>query len=141
MRVIPGSHLGTDLPHEETDNPDNLLSRGQTIALVDDGKAVDMELKAGQFSLHHERVIHGSAPNNSGDRRIGIAFMYIPPRVRSSLDRGSAILVRGEDRFGHWDADPEPRFDLDPVSMAAMVQAQSGYRDTDRRSEAERKAG
>ena len=141
VRVIPGSHLGADLPHEETHDPDNLLSRGQTIAQVDGGGAVDMELAAGQFSLHHERLIHGSAPNNSDDRRIGISFMYIPARVRSSVGRGAAVLVRGEDRFGHWDADPEPRFDLDPVSMAAMARAQSGYRDENRRSEAERSGG
>ena len=80
----------------------------------------------------------GSAANDSDDRRIGIAFMYLPTHVRSTLGRRASILVRGEDKFGYWDDDPVPRFDLDPVAMAAMKRAQDAYRDTTVRSEAER---
>ena len=141
VRVIPGSHLGADLAHVETFDPANLLSRGQTVEDVDETGAVDMVLRAGQFSLHHERLIHGSAPNPSDARRIGISFMYVPTRVRSTIGRQGAILMQGEDRYGHWDDDPEPRFDLDPVSVAAMERAQAGYRDTALGSEAERAAG
>lgn len=41
----------------------------------------------------------------------------------------SAMLVSGEDRFGHWDADPEPQVDLDPTSMAYLEQIWANYRD------------
>jgi len=138
VRVIPGSHRGADFQHVETYDASNLLSRGQTIQGIDERIAVDMELRAGQFSVHHEKLVHGSAANDSDDRRIGIAFMYLPTHVRSTLGRRASILVRGEDKFGYWDEDPVPRFDLDPVAMAAMKRAQDAYRDPSVRSEAER---
>lgn len=141
VRVIPGSHDGPDFSHVETRDPANLLSRGQTIADIDDSRAVDMELRAGQFSVHHEKLVHGSDPNRSDNRRIGIAFMYVPTHVRSVIGRRASILVRGVDRFGYWDDDPAPRFDLDPVALAAMKRAQDAYRDPSLRSEAERAAG
>lgn len=138
VRVIPGSHRGADFRHVETYDASNLLSRGQTIEGIDERTAVDMELRAGQFSVHHEKLVHGSAANDSDDRRIGIAFMYLPTHVRSTLGRRASILVRGEDKFGYWDDDPVPRFDLDPVAMDAMKRAQDAYRDRSVRSEAER---
>ena len=138
VRVIPGSHRGADHAHDETFERANLLSRGQTIRDIDESRAVDMELRAGQFSVHHEKLVHGSAPNHSDDARIGIAFMYLPTHVRSTIGRRASILVRGEDRFGHWDEDPVPRFDLDPVALAAMKRAQDAYRDRSVASEAER---
>ena len=129
VRVIPGSHRGEELVHVETFDEDNLLSRGQTLEGTDDSGAVDLVLRAGQFSIHHERLIHGSEPNRSAWRRMGISFIYIPTRVRSSIGRRSALLVRGEDRYGHWDPDPEPRFDLDPVCVEAMDRSLAGYND------------
>ena len=38
-------------------------------------------------------------------------------------------LVRGVDAYGHWDPDHEPRFDLDPVSMAQLTAAWGEYKD------------
>lgn len=127
MRVIPGTHLGSDLPHVETFAADNLLTRGQTIEGVDAAPAVDLELRAGQFSLHHDRVIHGSAPNDSDDRRIGIAFTYFPTATRSLVGRRPALLVRGHDDYGHWDPDLEPRFDGDPLTVAHAKRCTAQY--------------
>ena len=138
LRVIPGSHLGPDHDHVETYDEKNLLSRGQTIVDVDDSTAVHMELRAGQFSVHHERLIHGSVPNNSGDRRLGMSFVLLPAHCRSVIGRRAAILLRGRDKDGNWDADPVPRFDQDPVALAAMKRAQDGYVDPAHRTEAER---
>ena len=138
VRVIPGSHRGAELVHEETYDPDNLLSRGQALRGIDDTGAVDLALKAGQFSIHHEKLIHGSRPNRADYRRMGMSFIYIPTHVRSSVGRRSAMLVRGQDRFGHWDPDPEPRFDLDPVCMAMMERWIAGYTDTAVTQEANR---
>src|SRR5580700_8528773 len=61
MRVIPGTHKGEQMGHRDTFAPDNLLSRGQEIAVdVDGSKAVDLVLRPGEMSLHHVRLIHGS---------------------------------------------------------------------------------
>jgi len=57
MRVVPGTHKLEQVAHRDTFAPDNLLSRGQEIAVdVDEAKAVMLELKAGEMSLHHGSV-------------------------------------------------------------------------------------
>lgn len=97
-----------------------------------------MELKAGQFSMHHERLVHGSAPNATDDRRLGMSFTYLPTRVRCLLDGRTAVLVRGVDEERHWAYDPEPRFDLDPVCMKVIERWIKGYADPNVAQEAKR---
>jgi hypothetical protein len=137
LQVLPRTHLGPDLVHEETYAPDNMLARGQSLQIADESNAVVIELKPGEFSLHHERMAHGSKQNRSAAPRIGFAFFYIPTHVRSTTGRRTATLVRGVDRYGHWDPDPLPRFDLDPVAYAAMRAAWGQYRDGEVRQAAE----
>jgi len=129
VRVMPRSHLAADYAHDETHQPDNLLIRGQTIRGLDDTEAVDLELRPGEFSLHQERTVHGSLPNQSAVRRIGYAMFFIPTHVRSTLGRRSALLVRGHDTYGHWDADPTARFDDDPLIDEFIAQTFQRYRD------------
>ncbi|RTL61171.1 MAG: phytanoyl-CoA dioxygenase family protein [Hyphomicrobiales bacterium] len=131
MKVLPGSHRGADAVHEETYDPENLLGRGQTIRGVDETKAVFMPVKAGQFSMHHERMLHASAPNPSDRRRVGIAFFYMPASTRSIIGRRTATLVRGKDTWGHWDPEPMPKTDLDPVCMEFLRNSWARYRDPD----------
>ncbi len=129
LKVLPGSHLGPDLRHVETFAKDNMLAKGQSIEGIDESKAVQVEVKAGEFSLHHERTAHASGPNRSGDRRIGFAFFFIPTHVRSLHGRKQATLVRGVDTHGHWDPDHLPRHDLDPLSMKQLSAAWGDYKD------------
>jgi non-heme Fe2+,alpha-ketoglutarate-dependent halogenase len=129
VRVLPGSHLGENMRHEERMSKDNLLARGQTIVDIDESKAVDLVLEPGEFSIHHVKTAHGSQANQSDDRRIGLAFFYMPARVSSSRGRRGAMLVRGEDKFGHWDMDPQPRCDLDPVCVAELDKVWGNYQD------------
>ena len=129
LKVMPRTHLGPDLHHVETFAQDNMLAKGQSIEGLDEAQAVHLELSAGEFSLHHERTAHASEPNRSDDRRIGFAFFYIPTHVRSTLGRRRATLVRGVDEYGHWDADNEPRSDLDPLSMAQLAATWGEYKD------------
>ena len=138
MQVIPGSHR-RQAPHVDTFHPDNLLSRGQEIAVeVDERAAVDIVLAPGEMSLHHVLIVHGSRPNTSGDRRIGFAIRYVPTRVKQLAGpRDSATLVRGEDVHGHFDLEPRPTVDLDPELLALHAeisdrQAKILYRGTDR---------
>ncbi|MGD9536013.1 MAG: phytanoyl-CoA dioxygenase family protein [Alphaproteobacteria bacterium] len=127
MRVIPGSHLGEQIPHRETFAPNNMLTRGQEVMVeVDERQAVDLVLAPGEMSLHHVKLVHGSGPNLSDDRRIGFAVRYIPPHVRQLVDRDSALLVRGVDEHHHFDHERPPRADLDAEALAqhAAVSAQ-----------------
>jgi chlorinating enzyme len=120
MRVVPASHTTDQLPHRDTFAPDNLLSRGQEIAVaVDELEAVDLVLRPGEMSLHHVRLIHGSEPNRAPHRRIGLAIRYIPTRLRQTIgSEDSATLVRGADRYGHFHPEPRPAADRDPQSRA-----------------------
>ncbi len=120
MQVIPGSHKIDQLPHVDTFHKDNLLSRGQEIAVeVDKSKAVGLSLRPGEISLHHIKLVHGSGANGSNDRRIGLAIRYIPTHVRQTKVRDAAMLVRGVDRYHHFDYEPRPKADLDDGALAA----------------------
>jgi non-heme Fe2+,alpha-ketoglutarate-dependent halogenase len=124
MKVIPGTHTQSQIPHVDTFHEDNLLSRGQEIAVeVDEAKAVDVVLQPGEISLHHIKLVHGSAPNRSADRRIGFALRYIPTHVRQTKVRDSAMLVRGIDAYRHFDPEPRPRHDIDEAALAAHTDA------------------
>ncbi|MBL8344888.1 MAG: phytanoyl-CoA dioxygenase family protein [Rubrivivax sp.] len=124
MQVIPGSHKVDQLPHVDTFHKDNLLSRGQEIAVeVDKSKAVGLTLQPGEMSLHHIKLVHGSDANRSNDRRIGLAIRYIPTYVRQTKVRDSAMLVRGTDKYHHFDAEPRPQADLDEAALAAHADA------------------
>jgi len=120
MKVIPGTHTADQIPHVDTFHQDNLLSRGQEIAVeVDKTKAVDLILRPGEMSLHHIKLVHGSEPNRSNDRRIGMAIRYIPTHVRQTKVRDSAMLVRGVDSYKNFDPEPRPRADVDQAALAA----------------------
>jgi ectoine hydroxylase-related dioxygenase (phytanoyl-CoA dioxygenase family) len=120
MRVIPETHKLDQVAHRDTFAPENLLSRGQEIMVdVDERKAVMLELAAGEMSLHHVRLIHGSDPNPSDDRRIGFAIRYIPTYVRQVAgSHDSATLVRGEDRYHHFQPEQRPDADMSPSALA-----------------------
>ena len=138
MKFIPGTHK-EQVEHADTFHKDNLLTRGQEIAVeVDEVKAVYVELKPGQASLHHVLLFHGSAPNQSDDRRIGLAIRYVPTYVRQAVGaKDSATLVRGVDTHKNFATEPRPKVDLDPEGVAfhkAATEAQAAvlYRGTDK---------
>lgn len=119
MRVVPGTHL-MQVPHSDTFAPDNLLSRGQEIAVeVADEDAVDIVLAPGEMSLHHVLLFHGSEPNRANHPRIGFAVRYVPTHVSQLTgERDSATLVRGADRHKNFDHEQVPSADLDPAAVA-----------------------
>ena len=82
MRLIPGSHKGGIAEHQDTFAKDNLLSRGQSIAGINENVAQNSPLKPGQMSLHHGRCFHASGANSCGDRRIGLEIRYLTPAAR-----------------------------------------------------------
>lgn len=109
MRVVPGSHAVGQLPHRDTFAERNALSRGQEIAVeVDEATAVSLVLAPGEMSLHHIGVVHGSGMNTATDDRIGFAVRFVAPQVRQDVEHSFATLVRGEDRYGHFELLHEP---------------------------------
>ncbi|MGI9425424.1 MAG: phytanoyl-CoA dioxygenase family protein [Hyphomicrobiaceae bacterium] len=119
MKFLAGSHTSGQIAHEDTFNEKNLLTRGQEIAIdVNEDEATDIPLSAGEFSLHHVLLAHGSHPNRTANRRIGLAIRYIPTTVRQTKVRDTAVLVRGTDDYGHFDLMPDPVSDLDDAALA-----------------------
>jgi hypothetical protein len=118
MRFIPGSQRKV-LEHRDVPNKTNMLTRGQEIAaVVEEAVAADVCLAPGQFSLHHELMVHGSNDNRSNERRIGFAVRYIHPAARQVVDaKDSATLVRGVDDYGHFEPEPRPRADMAPEAV------------------------
>ena len=131
MRVLPRSHRKPVLPHRDEYHDDNLLTRGQEIAVdVDESKTVSMALAPGQASLHNVGLAHASGPNQSDDRRIGISMHYISTRTRQTAGGwDSAALVRGEDRYGHFHLAPVPERDFDPEVLPFHERASGALRD------------
>lgn len=125
MKFVAGSHNNRIVAHRDTFHEDNLLSRGQEIAVeVDEASATDIVLQPGQMSLHHGRMFHASGPNSSGDRRIGCAIRYVTPSVKQLVaERDYAMLVRGCDTERNWInvAAPSEPFDGDAMALYARI--------------------
>ena len=112
MQWIPGSHCWGSLEHGKSDRPGNLLSINQEVRSkrLEASRAVDFVLKAGEISIHHGHLVHGSNANRSHRRRCGLTIRYVPPYVKPVADSSlnepwPAVLVRGEDKhknFGEW---------------------------------------
>lgn len=111
MKFVAGSHKQRIVPHIDTYGDDNLLSRGQEIAVeVDEADATLVELEPGQASMHHGHLFHASGPNVSNDRRIGVAIRYIQTSMKQdSGDRPLVSLASGVDRFGNFNISAGPR--------------------------------
>ena len=130
MKVVPRSHLKEQIPHVETFSPNNMLSRGQEIAVaVNPDEAVTLELNPGQMSLHHVLLVHGSEPNPSAKRRVGIAIRYMPTHVRQTTpDPDFVTLVRGSDNYHHFPLADRPKSDLSAEAIAHHAEAMKARR-------------
>ena len=100
MLMWPGSHKENLKYHNQKFNENNLLTRGQTVENVPMDKTKSVVLKAGQMSLHHPAVVHGSGLNKSNDRRIGFVIQsYIGSNVSQVLGKMYVQQARGDDKF------------------------------------------
>ncbi|WP_254447938.1 phytanoyl-CoA dioxygenase family protein [Ruegeria arenilitoris] len=111
MTFVPGSHKSRIVPHVDTFSENNLLSRGQEIAVeVNECDAVAAALRAGQASMHHGHLFHASGPNETGDRRIGAALRFIKPSMKQENGAKTLVaLVAGRDNYGHFEIANAPR--------------------------------
>ena len=100
MRMWSGSHKNDLQYHNQKFDENNLLTRGQTVENVPMNETKSVILKAGQISLHHPKVVHGSGLNKSNDRRIGFVIQsYIGTNVDQVLGKMYVQQARGEDTF------------------------------------------
>jgi hypothetical protein len=126
MQFWPGSHRGGKIAHRDGRSDDNILHRGQTVdAEIPEAEIITAELRPGEASLHHGWLMHGSGPNRSTDRRIGLTLQYLAPSVKQLFtDSEGATLVRGQDRFGHFAPEPAFTTDFDPALIAHQAEAE-----------------
>ena len=100
MRMWPGSHKSNLRYHNQKFDQNNLLTRGQTVEDVPIEDTVPIILNAGQMSLHHPTIVHGSGINKSKDRRIGFVIQsYIGDNVEQVLGKMYVQIARGKDRY------------------------------------------
>jgi len=100
MRMWKGSHKEDLRNHNQKFDEHNLLTRGQTVENVPINETTPVVLKAGQLSLHHPKIVHGSGPNNSLERRIGFVIQsYIGSNVEQVLGKMYVQQARGDDTF------------------------------------------
>ena len=116
LRVIPGSHRDRVSYSHDVDNSDEIiLNQVLKSEHLQSAPPRDIELAPGKFSIHDVYLIHGANPNNSGKRRAGLVFRYMPAssyfdrqlaaqQVKElgvpDLSRRKLFLVRGTDRSG-----------------------------------------
>jgi hypothetical protein len=110
---------------------ENSVNRGSQVIVeaFDAANPVPMPLPAGSFSMQHGLCPHRSGPNTSSHRRIGLGLNFIPTNVRpSGTIRHAAMLVRGTDRYGHFELVGPPKAELDDEAVATHDRAMSLYR-------------
>lgn len=125
MDMVKGSHKNTILPHDDTFDENNLLSRGQEVRVdVKDEDKTPIEIMPGEMSLHHGLMIHGSGPNKSKDRRIAAVIRYCTPEIspESKEVPDYATLVRGKDRSNNFTTVPRPSENFSAQSVALFEQ-------------------
>jgi len=129
LKVAPGTHRMDQLPHADSFAENNLLSRGQEIAVdMTDLDRADIVLRPGEMSLHHVQLVHGSEPNRASWPRLGYAIRYIPTSVRQTGGRTYATLARGQDRYGHFDLAPRPDAAMSEAALALADEAEARLR-------------
>ncbi len=112
MQFLPGSHQeGLVSYRMSTDSEQNVLD--QSVEDIERfGDPIDVELKAGEISLHSDLLLHGSGANNSDRRRCGLTLRYCSADVRAHMDwNQKGVVVSGEDSDGHWANRSRPETD------------------------------
>ncbi|HUP77151.1 MAG TPA: phytanoyl-CoA dioxygenase family protein [Pirellula sp.] len=102
MKFIPRSHLHGLIDYDETDEADTVLDLAVRNPTSYGDTEVDVALKAGQFSLHSDLLLHGSEANESNRRRCGLTIRYAAAGVTTWYDwHKKGFLVRGTN-VGDW---------------------------------------
>ena len=105
MVVKPGTHTRGMIEHIRLDdNSDSVLGLGIGQENLDNIDELSINLPAGWFSIHDDKLIHSSPANTSNRRRAGFTIRYSPTRVKNDMSVNSlflSYLCRGEDAYHH----------------------------------------
>ena len=143
MDVLSSQGAPRQMHHAAKRLEHSINGAGQVIVEpVDERDVIAMELKAGELSLHHTLCPHRSAPNRASYRRVGIGISYVPAHVRPTGSyRMPALLVRGTDKWGHFDLLPRPTGELTPevidLHAATYKRFRENYYEQEKRHEAQ----
>lgn len=111
LKIIPGSHKSGLHELQPAVQTPNIFGWQTDAKHVEEEKAVDIVLKAGDVSVHHPKVIHGSGVNNSNTRRAGMSIRYIPAAtcIANNSPWSNALLLRGRAHLNinHYQKFPE----------------------------------
>ena len=130
MRMWSGSHKDNLKDHNQMFDEGNLLTRGQTVNNVPKDNTTPLILKAGQMSLHHPTVVHGSELNKSNDRRIGFVIQsYIGTEVKQVLGKNSVQLARGFDKYNYHKTIGRPKSLMDKNDLKVKKQENESLQD------------
>lgn len=119
MQVVKGSHSHL-LEHRAGPGSNLLVNSQEIMAHVEPGSETPITLQPGEFSFHHDLIVHGSNRNDSDLRRVGIAIRYTTPfeREDGNVNGETATLVRGVDPFGTFEQEGVPAREMDPEALA-----------------------
>ena len=107
MKFIPRSHLHGLIDYDETSEADTVLDLAVKNPNSYGDAEVDVQLAAGQFSMHSDLLLHGSEANESDRRRCGLTIRYAAADVTTWYDwHKKGFVVRGDNTSGQW-ANPE----------------------------------
>ena len=112
MRFIPGSHHHGHLTYKLSEEDENNVLF-QTVPTAEQyGEPIDVELKAGEISIHSDMLLHGSKANTSHRRRCGLTMRYCAAEVRALQGwHLKGVLLAGDDPEQHWANPPRPTQD------------------------------
>jgi hypothetical protein len=113
MRILPNTQNMTLASWDELrkfDDGDNVLGSGLDPRTLDESSAIDIQLKAGDASIHNPNIIHGSNENVSDKWRIGLTLRYIPTTTKVLNPEIGPMLLRGKAIEGINEYWPRPRY-------------------------------
>jgi non-heme Fe2+,alpha-ketoglutarate-dependent halogenase len=112
VRYIPGSHHLGHLTYTLSENDEANVLNQTVVGAETLGEPVDVELQAGEISIHSDLLLHGSEANQSSKRRCGLTLRYCPAIVRAKLGwNAKGVIVSGKDESGHWANPARPQTD------------------------------
>jgi non-heme Fe2+,alpha-ketoglutarate-dependent halogenase len=130
VSVIPKTHRKGAMEHDDTFGDDNILTRGQEVPGIDESSAVHLELQPGQMSLHHPWLVHGSQPNRSNGRRVGIAMQtYMGADLRPLRGAHYVTHIRGAQPAAEFTVVPPPTTPNSPDGRANREAANQAFAD------------
>jgi non-haem Fe2+, alpha-ketoglutarate-dependent halogenase len=104
MQVIPGSHMAGLLKHSRSTATDSVLTLECEQGQFREDSAVSLNLRAGQVSIHDDKLVHGSPANRSDRRRAGLTIRYSSTVVKCDTSINphfKSYLCRGVDNYKH----------------------------------------